>query len=789
MTGLVESAKALPSATPAASGHVRRLAAGLPWALPAGALIAALHLTGTPGRAIAAYGVYLVLAVALPGILVHRALRGSRGNLPEDVGYGAATGLLLQLTAWAAATATGRQPLLRWWPVIVVATFIAVPALRRHWRIDTPRRLPLRWSWAVALVLVAVVAWGAAGWSTTPLPPADTVYYQDLLYHLALVHEMTRSMPFEVPQLAGDTLHYHYLSDADMAAASMITGISPVTVLLRLWTVPIAAIAVLVVAALTRDLTGRWWAGPLAAGAAFVGLPLTLGAPVSANGGLPLSPVSPSQTYAMPLLGLLVALSVDAVRGRPLRAAWLIVPPLALACAGAKSSALPPFAVGLVLAGVVAARRRRGVPWPVLALLTVAVAAMAAGFRLFAGGGAGTLAMQPLSVLRWMKPYTETLGGADGVDRGGLLPAGVAAATTTERWFVAWLVGWWLLMQLPRLIGLAALGDRRTRSDPAAWLLGGMIVAGVGAAWLLWHPSASQLYFLLCAAPFGAVLSVWLLPAHARWRPVLLGLGAGALWAVLAPAVPEPVHDTVPGWASALAVPILRAAAVAAVVAAVAVLVLRLAPRVRPAGREPSQRAVPLAGRGSARHAVLLALTAAVLGAGLGTGVESVTSRLWRAVFSPAPGPASSPRLLTSEEMRAALWLDAHAGREDVVATNVHCVPVDRYEPCDARAFWVAGLGGRRTVMESWGYSDATVAANGRDGLRYPLQPPPYPERYALNQRVFTDADPAALAELRRAYGVRWLLADLRAGPVSPRLAALATVRYTAGPAVVYELP
>ena len=72
-----------------------------------------------------------------------------------------------------------------------------------------------------------------------PLPPATWSYYQDLMYHLALVHEMTRSIPFQVPQLAGDTLRYHYLSDADMAAASMITKIPAATILLRLWIVPI----------------------------------------------------------------------------------------------------------------------------------------------------------------------------------------------------------------------------------------------------------------------------------------------------------------------------------------------------------------------------------------------------------------------------------------------------------------------------------------------------------------------------------------------------------------------
>ena len=198
---------------------------------------------------------------------------------------------------------------------------------RRYWRIADPRPLPLRWSWLIAGTMVILVGWGASSWVITPLPPVDTVYYQDLMYHLALVHEMTRSLPFQVPQIAGDTLRYHYLSDADMATASMVTGVAPTTVLLRLWAVPIGAIAVLVLAVLGRDLTGRWWAGPLAGAGAFATLPLALGSPNSAFAGGSLSYASPSQTYAMPLLGLL-----DWLRSWSFRWRWPAPAPRRVRC-------------------------------------------------------------------------------------------------------------------------------------------------------------------------------------------------------------------------------------------------------------------------------------------------------------------------------------------------------------------------------------------------------------------------------------------------------------------------
>ncbi|UQU64479.1 hypothetical protein COUCH_36925 [Couchioplanes caeruleus] len=734
----------------------------VPWVAVAAATVFALLRTGTPPGDAGIYAAYLTVGVVLPGTLVHRAFRGSRGNLPEDLALGAATGLLVQLAGWALAAATGTQAWLRYWPLLMIGVFLAVPSLRRHWRIAEPRPLPARWHFAACGGVLLVLLWAAASWTSVPLPPADTVYYPDLMYHLALVHEMTRSMPFQVPQLAGETLRYHYLSDADMASAGMITGIAPATVLLRLWVVPVGAIGLLVVAALTRELTGKWWAGPLAGAVATVGVPLTLGGRVEAYGGSALAFNSPSQTYVVPLLALLVAIAADLVRGHRLGPAWFLVPPLALACAGSKASALPPLVAGL-LAGVLAAPRR--LP-RIGAFTALVVAAMLGGMRLFAGGGAGTLGVQPLSLLRWIEPYADSLGQWDGVAPNGFLPPGVRGLDSGARWFVAWVVVWWLLMQAPRLLGVAGLGARGLRRDPAAWLLGGMTVAGTAAAWLLWHPSASQLYFFLGAAPFGAVLTTWLLADRARrwWVPVG-GLLAGAGWQIWAPRVDPPVptwwwRD----WTWPLELPVLRALGL---VAAAVVLSLALRRRIRPA---------------------VTALSAAVLGASLAAAVVGSGGVVRRDAYGPERPQPPTSRLLTAEEMAAALWLDEHAGADDVVATNVHCTPMNRAKPCDARAFWVAGLGGRRTLVESWAYSDAAVSANGVDGLKYVLQPPPDPVLFELNERVFAGADPVDVRTLHDAYGVRWLLADSRATEVSPRLAQLAALRLTSGPVTIYEL-
>ncbi len=747
-------------AAPPVRRHLRVLLSLLPWTFPVLAGLYALHASGTPDREIALYGAYFLLVVVLPGTLVFRALFGSRGNWPEDLGLGAATGLVVTLAGWALGAALSLQDHLIAWPLLVVLPFAVVPRLWRHWRCEPGERLPLRWSWAMAAVLVGVAGWASTAFQT-PLPPVTLEYYPDLYYHLALVHEMMRSIPFQVPQLAGDPLRYHYLSDADIATASMVTGIAPTTVLLRLWLIPIVSVAVVVFAVLARSLTGRWWAGPLAAAAAFLGQAMSLGAAVPTFfATAPVTVNSPSQTFAMPLIGLFVVLATDRLRGRALGWGWAFLPLLAVACAGAKSSVLPPLAAGLALSGFVTLCRRK-LPWAAAGLLAAAGFGMAVGLKLFAGGGAGVLEPQALSVLGWLEPYRDTLGIADGVVRNGWVPLGVENADVPGRWFVAWVVLWALLLQAPRLFGLARPRGT-TRTDPAFPLIAGIVLAGTGAAWVMWHPSASNLYFFAAAQPFGAALIVWALADRVRgWRVPVAGLVAGALCELLLPSVSAPVRETVGNWAWTLGVPMMRAAAVTAAAILLVVLIWR----------RRGARAVPAT--------LLAAIIGASLAAGIGWTAETVAD--------PPVKPPNPRVVVRAAEMSAAFWLDEHAGRDDVVATNVHCMPM-RVKVCNARAFWVAGLGGRRTLVESWAYSDRTVADNGKDGLKYFYQPAPKPGVYQLNQRVFTQADPADVSRLRDEYGVRWLFADTRAGAVSPALPAVADLRYSQGPVTVYEL-
>ena len=769
----------------------------LPWVLVIAALLVVWSRGSVPASDLARFGAYWVLALVLPGTLVHRALRGSRGNLPEDLGYGAATGLLLEIIAWALAAATGQQSLLRWWPLPVLVAFAAVPGLRRHWRVGERRPLPLAWHWGMGAVLLTVLAWGYTQWRMVPLPPAYGGYYQDVLYHLGLVQELTRAMPFELPHVAGEALRYHYLSDAHIASGSMITGISPAVVLLRLWLVPVIGTAVLLAAGLARDLSGAVWAGPVAALAAFTGATVTLGSPVGASGEMPLSYASPSQTYALVPLLLLAGLVVDVARGRSLGAAWPLIPVLGLVCAGAKSSALPPLIAGLALTAVVFWWRKRQVPRPAVVALACLVAAMALGFRLFAGGGAGTLRVQALALLHFIAPYAETLGTGDGIWPSAPLPPGINDGGVLG-WLLAFaVVAWWVLGQAPRWVGMSLLLDSGHRADPAVWLLAGTVLAGAGATWVFQHPSISQIYFWMGVIPVGVVLTTWsLAQARAPWPVLVVPAVAGALaglataGTVVGFAVPRisrpgtPTTSTVEGWLRVLGLSAARYVLFVAVAAALAVGVAALWRRRVPAP-------VPVRGFGGPGRSSAGGDDRAGRGH---RGDARCQRRRRRGRDRPfgadragaATGP--QPYALTADEMRAALWLDDNAADDDVVATNVHCRPVRTTPHCDARAFWVTGLGGHRTVVESWGYTDAVVAAHGVENLGYARQSFPDQALLALNDGVFSTPTRADLDRLRTEHGVRWLFADSRAGAVSAELAGLAQVRLVAGPVTVYEL-
>jgi hypothetical protein len=151
-------------------------------------------------------------------------------------------------------------------------------------------------------------------------------------------------------------------------------------------------------------------------------------------------------------------------------------------------------------------------------------------------------------------------------------------------------------------------------------------------------------------------------------------------------------------------------------------------------------------------------------------------SRITGTIFTERPAvDETTAGFVTGPEQEAMRWLSENTPSDAVVATNLNCRPPDAApESCDARAYVVSGLGGRRVVLEGWAYTPEAQALHGVDGRSYAVQPSPWPERYDLSQASIESPTVSILERLEDEYGTGWIVAFRRAGPVSPDLGLLA---------------
>ena len=746
----------------------------LPWLFALGVATAVLLQTGTPALDIARYTAYWCLGVTLPGLLLARATVGTRGNWPEDIAIGAVTGLALELWCFALWSVFGLQQQLWLWPLLVVLIFVAVPRLRRHWRISSPQPLPGLWSWGVATAIAACTLMVRQRAFSAPLPPWGGLYDQDVVWHLSIVHELTRSFPPQVPQVVGQLLRYHWFSHVHMAAAHLVSGAPEATVVLRLWIIPLLAVTALIAARLATELSSRWWSGPIAAWCVIV-LTGTSLLPVSGEAGV-IFPTSPSQVYVLPLVLGVVILIVRALRGVKLRAGWVVLALLLVAAAGAKPSAMPIVLAGAGFAGfrLLVWRRRQ---WrAALAVMAMVGVILPVSLLAVAGSDNGST-IRLFDYVEWIPIYHSLTGAGFHPAVGPVLPEGLQGFTSGSLILLAILLLVPLVQNVGRLVPFAWLGSKRLQGDPAAWFMAGFVFAGWVVYLVLAHPSYSQAYFLRLANPVASVFGVWALAAAVpstvqSGRRVVAVLAGGTLIGAGVVVVARAVTPTMAGLTTSLtAVVVSFLVPLALVFLAVAVGLLAWA---------LARHEVPgLRGWGSA-----LALAALVLGGPAEGAIHGFDrdriSLTAKTVTKGVPTPPQIDGLRISPGAAAAMaWVNQHTPNDAVVATNRHCVTGRQRPSCPAIAFWVSGLGGRRTVLEGWGYSSAAKSVS---------VPTPFPERRAVNDAVFTNPSLRTIDQLRQRYGAGWLVADKLAGPVSSKLAQFAVPRFRSGEDTVYEL-
>lgn len=786
---------------------------------------------GVPALVVGAYWAAWAWGVVGPGMLVHRAVRGRPGTIVDDVALGAAVGLVLQLAAWAALTALGLAHLLLWWPVILVLVFAGVPRLRRHFSLRPYEQRVPTGAAALGVTGFLLAAHGVIGsFGSAALPPNAMSWYQDDMWNLGNVAELMRTVAPQVAQVAGRPFYYHWFSDAHLAAMTLTTSIDPVTIVGRLWAPPLLLVTVGVTMAVGHRLSGSAWVGAAAAFCFAVAPSLEVSSWLIPAGSSATAVNSPSQVFAVPLTLLAIDLLVSVLRRRASRCTWLLLAATLVACAGAKSSVLPVLFGGLALAALVSLLTARHRLRAALSTVALTLAVVLLTQSRLAGGQSGST-LQLLATLKLSRPWRLVHESAVAT---GSLEAGLGA-NGTGRVLLLLLAGY-LVSYLWLLAGASAL----RRTDLAGWFLLGTGLAGLVGLLTIRHPAYSQIYFLKIGIVAWQLLALWgyqrsistardRVGGRATLRAAIGGGVLGTALLLLArfiggppPSVP-PLSAVTSALERSLLVPtvaIVLAAAALVVTrrkrsgATNALVVVGLASAVLSAALfTPAQRLLTAFGvsqavalvwvgvavvvatllttvRGSGRRiAAVSGVVEAVVAVGC-VAVVCVAVVVTPSEIDRRPGVVRSAgrTLVTADEVASARWLGRHAGQYDVIATNVHCLPTRTRPHCDARAFWVSGLSGRRVLVEGWGYTDAAQTAAGRNGLPFSRQPFDDKALFALNEGVFTDPTPQKARKLY-ALGVRWLFADRRAGPVSAGLATVASPRYRSGPVTVYGLP
>ncbi|MEV6968882.1 hypothetical protein AB0M47_27560 [Hamadaea sp. NPDC051192] len=719
------------------------------------AVVALVLAAGTPVVELARYCAYAVWAVLLPGTLVYRALRATPRTLVEDVAMGAAVGLTLELVAWAAFSALELRFLLPGWPLVVVAFFLT-KRLRRHWRPAYPDRPSVAWSWSLAAIVVFWTLYLYVVFlARNPVVPTSeqTMQYLDLSYQLSLAGEAKNHLPLHVPQVAGEPLNYHWFAYAHMAMASLVGGADLAAVSLRFAIPALCALTIVLTAVVGARVSRKPWVGVVAAALFFTVGEFNFTDPVTMPFGTQATFViwhGMSMIYSWALLVALIGVLVPIITGewRSWRG-YLLAALLIAASSGAKASSLPVVLAALLLVAVAQLVRTKRIPWPVVLL-----GLLAAAGQFFA-----------TAVLYRFQTYATDVnvfgslavfaGPPAGEQRGWWEQAAVAIGV-----FVAFLLN----MQL-RLAGIIPLLWRqRLRLEPAQWLLLGGALGGVAAYLLVRQLSDGQQYFARAGFAFGVLLSAWgfvdvfdraRLSARARWY-----LGAFAAFLAVATVLAQLADAGRQTGSSPFApvTPILKWSFFLLLCGVAGALVWYAARGSRP----------ELRGKGG-----LVVLTAILV-----VGAPGLVMDMVKSARSPNGGAYYNTAMPRSRVL-AARWVRDHSSPGDVLATNVHCLPVKYVGQCDPRTFWLSAYAERRVLVEGWTFAPRIAG----DALK------PFWDQELLerNDRAFTEPTPDDLAALK-ADGVRWLVADSRSGQVSPELAEYADLWHTEGQVSVYEL-
>lgn len=734
-----------------------------PWVALAACLFAAPAAVDVGLADAAVYALYELGVVVLPGVAVLTLLCPQPRGWPWRLGVGWGLGLALEVGLFVATAMLDVPDAQASSCVAVGAIAAALVWVRRRRRSDDPPspRIDPSWSrWAAAAAMVVLALVTLVEFASSPLPGSVPVSYDpDVTFAISMAAEAKHHWPVTDPKVAGEAFPYHTFVYFHLAGASRATGIELSTIYLRLYLGPLVLLGCLQLAELARRLGPGRFVGAAAIGLAFLVGELDL---VPGRQGIFLHFIffdlfiSPTFVLGMVIFAALLLLLFDGLErsGREPIGRLFAVLALAAGCAGAKGSILP--MLGLALALFLVISRLRSGRWRrdgAIALVGISAVWLAFFLWWYDGGRVGAT-IDPLRAVEDLPVVNGYLHRFDGIPGGEQLYLTLATPLV-----VIGLCG--------ALIAGVLLALRLQRTDSRRLLLICLFASTILPFVLLFHPGASQMFFVyygvLAASPLAAH---GLIAGYTRWRAARPGdLPAVGLFAVVfgvALALQEivPVSGQLGGWPTGrwyLALGVL--------LTGLLVLALRNARGARPTWL-------------AAAVAVLLTTALA------DHPFDHLTPMARRLQAGKGPQDQSFVPLTPNLE-QGLRWLRAHTSPDDVVASNADYLDPARQQPILIR---VSAFAERRVFLEGWTQTIRNSELAAEDyGLPVTERRLAFPDRLALNRRAFVLASPSALSELRN-RGVRMLWVEKDNGPASPLLARRATLVYENSECAIYAL-
>ncbi|NEA35656.1 hypothetical protein [Streptomyces sp. SID13031] len=722
------------------------------------------------GDSIVALLRFWVFGLTLPGFVLWRLASPFRHNLIEDVAAGSLVGVSLLLLVYLAVSPLGLQQWAWLWAAPVLLVAVSVPAWRRRVTSKVERPVHPLTAWLIVLAC-ALPLYGTGRYrNLLPAPYTDARSNSpDMAFHQALSASAKYDFPLQAPYVNGEQMDYHYFWHQFTAATSWATGVDLTDLVYTIGWVPLLIAGTVLIFVLTDRLApSSRWAGPLAIAVASIGGTVSAypQASLLSEGLLNYVWGSPTQNLGGALIVLLAIMGIDLLRDRSAPSSWLLFVVIAAAGSGSKATVLPLVICGLAL--VVFVRLCYGRLSGVALLISAVLGGIfAASIVVVFGMHSSGLAVKPWVTFAkiGIYPFIADPLPSGQFDHSAMWISGITACLG-------------LVLGSAGLIILSGTAARWFH-DPGMIFLVGISIAGFCAMILTDQPGTSQLYFHRTAVPVIAALSaagVWMLVfwfADKRSELIVLasvlgGIGATAAARAIVRSGAQPfrrpdgsLHGLIGPWVWTIGLLLL--------VAAVVTVLWKLG------GHR----------RGRPTRITLASFVLAGMGAGLFLPMQAM------AEYKPAVlAPQTDKQLLgpTKSQADAAIWLRDHAAPGELIATNAHCA-MKNTMGCDARHFWISALSERHVLIEGWAYTNTLndlVAGTGMGPNSLPFWDQP---RLAENDIVFLAPTRDNLRVLREKYGVRWLYADPTQTIVSSTLNSLATLRFRAPDALVYELP